>query len=130
MKVLLSAYACEPGKGSEPGVGWTWVCGLAGQVQLTVLTRSNNRDPIEAEIASLPHDHPLHGVRFLYHDLPASIRRLKSAGLCPRCLTTFSGNGRPHAASRVKRTLRTSSTTLPSARLCARDSGIGRRRRA
>ena len=83
MKVLLSAYACEPGKGSEPGVGWTWVCGLAGQVHLTVLTRSNNRDPIEVEIASLPHDHPLHGVRFLYHDLPASIRRLKSAGLLP-----------------------------------------------
>jgi hypothetical protein len=22
MKVLLSAYSCEPGKGSERGVGW------------------------------------------------------------------------------------------------------------
>ena len=83
MKVLLSAYACEPCKGSEPGVGWKWVCGLAGRVQLTVLTRSNNRVPIEAEIASMPHDHPLHTIQFLYHDLPAPIRRLKSAGLLP-----------------------------------------------
>lgn len=24
MKILFSAYACEPGKGSEPGVGWNW----------------------------------------------------------------------------------------------------------
>ena len=23
-KILLSAYACEPNKGSEPGVGWEW----------------------------------------------------------------------------------------------------------
>jgi len=23
-KILLSAYACEPKKGSEPGVGWNW----------------------------------------------------------------------------------------------------------
>jgi len=22
LRVLISAYACEPGKGSEPGVGW------------------------------------------------------------------------------------------------------------
>jgi len=24
LKILLSAYACEPGKGSEPGMGWHW----------------------------------------------------------------------------------------------------------
>ena len=24
LKILMSAYACEPGKGSEPGVGWRW----------------------------------------------------------------------------------------------------------
>lgn len=83
MNILLSAYACEPSKGSEPGVGWKWVCGLAGRVQLTVLTRSNNRDPIEAKIASMPNDHALHGVQFLYHDLPAPIRSLKRAGLLP-----------------------------------------------
>ena len=29
MKLLVSAYACEPGKGSEPAVGWNWVQALA-----------------------------------------------------------------------------------------------------
>lgn len=24
LKVLVNAYACEPDKGSEPGVGWNW----------------------------------------------------------------------------------------------------------
>src|SRR6185295_12842005 len=24
LRVLLSAYACEPSKGSEPGIGWNW----------------------------------------------------------------------------------------------------------
>ena len=24
MKILLSAYACEPNTGSEPNVGWNW----------------------------------------------------------------------------------------------------------
>ena len=24
MQILLSAYACEPNKGSEPEVGWKW----------------------------------------------------------------------------------------------------------
>ena len=30
MKVLVSAYACEPGWGSEPGVGWNCVRQAAG----------------------------------------------------------------------------------------------------
>ena len=29
MKVLISAYACEPAKGSEPVVGWTWALAAA-----------------------------------------------------------------------------------------------------
>jgi glycosyltransferase involved in cell wall biosynthesis len=38
--VLLSAYACEPGKGSEPGIGWNWACQIANQGhEVTVLTQ-------------------------------------------------------------------------------------------
>lgn len=51
MKILLSAYACEPEKGSEPGVGWNWalaLCRLGHQVQ--VITRSNNRPAIERAV--------------------------------------------------------------------------------
>jgi glycosyltransferase involved in cell wall biosynthesis len=83
LRVFLSAYACEPGKGSEPGVGWKWTCGLAGRVDLTVLTRSNNRKPIEAAIAALPEDHPMRSVRFLYHDNGPAWRWLKRRRLLP-----------------------------------------------
>lgn len=50
MRVLLSAYACEPGRGSEPEVGWRWAIELAecGH-QVWVLTRANNRVVIEKE---------------------------------------------------------------------------------
>ncbi|MEX2647483.1 MAG: glycosyltransferase family 4 protein [Alphaproteobacteria bacterium] len=50
-RVLLSAYACEPGKGSEPEVGWRWALELArlGH-EVTVLTRANNRAALEAAL--------------------------------------------------------------------------------
>ena len=67
MRILAIAYACEPGKGSEPGVGWVWSQMLAGLGQTCVVTRANNRAAIEASLPSLlPRDRP----RFLYVDLP------------------------------------------------------------
>jgi glycosyltransferase involved in cell wall biosynthesis len=65
-RVLLSAYACEPVKGSEPGVGWNWVRQLSQIAEVWVLTRANNRTSIEAAIA----EHPLPHVHFVYYDLP------------------------------------------------------------
>ena len=47
MRILVSAYACEPGKGSEPGVGWNFVKEMSSRHVLTVLTRANNRRTIE-----------------------------------------------------------------------------------
>ena len=47
-KILVSAYACEPGKGSEPGVGWNWVNGYAERgYEVHVITRANNKMAIE-----------------------------------------------------------------------------------
>jgi len=67
MKILLSAYACEPWKGSEPGVGWHWALELARQGhEVTVLTRANNREPIEVALKS----HVPMGLQFFYYDLP------------------------------------------------------------
>ena len=75
-KVLLSAYACEPGKGSEPGVGWHWAIEIArlGH-EVIVLTRKNNKALIEqVDIDSMR----LSGsIRFVYYDLPAWIQRMK-----------------------------------------------------
>ena len=65
LKVLLSAYACEPGRGSEPEVGWQWAIHLARLHDVTVVTRANNRAVIEAALATLPPPHPT----FLYYDL-------------------------------------------------------------
>lgn len=48
MRVLVSAYACEPGKGSEPGVAWNLARELSSRVTLWVITRANNREVIEA----------------------------------------------------------------------------------
>lgn len=37
-KILISAYACEPGKGSEPGVGWNWVKEISKYYDIWLLT--------------------------------------------------------------------------------------------
>lgn len=43
MKVLISAFACNPYQGSEPGVGWTAVCRIARHHEVFVLVDSHNR---------------------------------------------------------------------------------------
>jgi glycosyltransferase involved in cell wall biosynthesis len=77
LQVLLSAYACEPGRGSEPEVGWQWAIHLARLHDVTVVTRANNRDRIERALAGLPGPHP----RFLYFDLPPRWLTWKRRGL-------------------------------------------------
>jgi glycosyltransferase involved in cell wall biosynthesis len=73
MRVLLSAYACEPGKGSEPEVGWQRALHmLALADEVWVLTRSNNQVVIESDpLSSKP------GLHFLYYDLPPWVLLLK-----------------------------------------------------
>ena len=68
MKVLLSAYACEPGKGSEAGTGWNTVRSLAPFHEIWVLTRANNRPAIERELACVS-DSTVR-LHFAYYDLP------------------------------------------------------------
>ncbi|QYO68586.1 glycosyltransferase [Leptolyngbya sp. 7M] len=54
MKVLLSAYACEPNRGSEPGVGWNMAREIAQYHQVWVLVSHTHRDAIEAELNQRP----------------------------------------------------------------------------
>lgn len=66
-KIFVSAYACEPGLGSEIGVGWHWVLEMSKHFELWVLTRESNRHTIEPWIAQHPE---FSGIHFLYFDLP------------------------------------------------------------
>ena len=74
-RILLSAYACEPGRGSEPGVGWGWATELAelGH-EVWVLTRADNR----MTIARNPPVDPLNP-RFIYYDLPSWLEGVAKA---------------------------------------------------
>ncbi len=66
-RIFVSAYACEPGLGSEIGVGWHWVLEMSKHFELWVLTRESNRPTIEPWIAAHPE---FAGIHFLYFDLP------------------------------------------------------------
>ncbi len=72
-KVLLIAYACEPHVGSEPGTGWNVAMQLARKHDVTVATRANNREVIEAELAQC--HGPMPG--FLFIDPPSWTLKLK-----------------------------------------------------
>jgi glycosyltransferase involved in cell wall biosynthesis len=65
-KVLISAYACRPGMGSEPGVGWNIIRQLVKYYDIWVLTREDNRPSIEAELVK----NPISRLHFIYCDLP------------------------------------------------------------
>lgn len=54
MNILLSAYACEPNKGSEPGVGWSWAIELAKHYKVWVITRDNNKETIDSYLNNNP----------------------------------------------------------------------------
>ena len=65
-RILISAYGCEPDKGSEQGVGWHWMLEMAKTEELWVITRRNNQKFIER---AFPHELSKH-VHFIYYDLP------------------------------------------------------------
>ena len=72
--ILVSAYGCEPLKGSEPGVGWNWVLQMAKYNKLHVITRANNQEIIEAH---LPLDLKSNIV-FYYYDTSNFIKQFKN----------------------------------------------------
>lgn len=66
LRLLVSAYACEPELGSEPGIGWNAAVGIARHHDVWLITRANNRPPIEAYLQR----QPVSGLNFVYFDLP------------------------------------------------------------
>lgn len=70
-RILAFAYACEPGRGSEPGAGWAWSRMLARLGETWVITRHDYRASIERELLSMPERDRL---TFVYVDLPNAAR--------------------------------------------------------
>jgi len=66
LRVLISAYSCKPEEGSEPSVGWNWARQAGRFHEVWVITRTNNRAPIEKSLAK----EPLPNVHWVYFDLP------------------------------------------------------------
>ncbi len=82
MKILLSAYACEPQKGSEPAAGWKWIYELSKREHnIYVITRLNNKSNIETY---LDKNNPNHKINFIYYDLPSFFIKLKKRFKCTR----------------------------------------------
>lgn len=71
LNVLISAYACRPGEGSEPSVGWNTVWEVAKYHNVWVLTRANNRSAIEAQLKK----HPRLGLEIIYCKPPAWLEK-------------------------------------------------------
>src|ERR1700731_1179085 len=81
LRILLSAYSCEPGKGSEPGVGWHWAVEMARLGHcVSVLTRQNNREAIELALGDANAKTYASNLSFIYYDLPGWARWWKRNG--------------------------------------------------
>lgn len=80
-KVLISAFAAEPGRGSEQEVGWKWSIELArAGARVVVMTQTRNRRGIETalsreEFRGLP-------LEFVYIQFPKIFYYLKSRFAC------------------------------------------------
>ena len=79
LRVLLSAFACGPGKGSEPEVGWQWAVQMARFHDVTLLAESEDRPAIEEALRSWSAPNP--PPRFVYFDLPQWVPRLRRLGI-------------------------------------------------
>ena len=71
--ILATAYAMNPYKGSEDGMGWNFVCQIARFNQIIAITRENNRASVERYMAEHPSE-LYNNIQFYYFDLPYWLR--------------------------------------------------------
>ena len=72
-KILVSAYGCEPFRGSEAGVGWNWILQMARHNEMYVIARKNDKNKIEDNIPE-EYKNVLH---FYYYDTHPVLMKLK-----------------------------------------------------
>lgn len=76
-RVLLSAYACGPGRGSEPGVGWHTARALSAHHDVWVLTTPENQVAIRDELQTRAEP----SLRVVIVDWPPPLRTLAETRL-------------------------------------------------
>ncbi len=72
-KILVTAYAVNPYKGSEDGTGWNMICQIARYQKVVAITRENN----EEDIKKYCEENDFAGkenLQFLYFDWPWYLR--------------------------------------------------------
>jgi glycosyltransferase involved in cell wall biosynthesis len=77
--ILATAYAMNPYKGSEDGMGWNFVLQIARFNKVIAITRLNNRTHIEKFMNENPNPH-FANIQFVYFDLPYWMRFWKKGG--------------------------------------------------
>jgi glycosyltransferase involved in cell wall biosynthesis len=70
IRICISAYACDPTRGSEPGIGWNVVREMARRHRVWALTRQKN----ELAITAALQQEPLPNLQMVYFDVPSSLR--------------------------------------------------------
>lgn len=73
LRVLINAYACSPGMGSEPGMAWNWCVNLAKYCELYIITEGEFQDKIETTLASLPQGGNMY---FYYNPVSDRVRKM------------------------------------------------------
>jgi glycosyltransferase involved in cell wall biosynthesis len=94
--IIATAYAVNPYKGSEDGMGWNFICQIARYNKVIAVTRENNRPHIEQYMSENP-DYLYENMSFLYFDLPKWARFWKKGNrgamfyfyLWQRCVPGF-----------------------------------------
>jgi len=74
LKILISAYSCAPGRGSEPAVGWNVAELAARRHRVWVLLDEHNRPWVEQSVADLRRL----GIQWIFVKLPWPLSRLFS----------------------------------------------------
>ena len=72
-KILATAYALNPYKGSEDGMGWHFINQIAQNYPIVAVTRKNNQPKIAQYMLENPNQRYAN-ITFLYFDLPYWLR--------------------------------------------------------
>jgi glycosyltransferase involved in cell wall biosynthesis len=75
MRVLVSAYACEPSRGSEPEAGLQMVLAAATRHDVWVITRENNLPSLQAFLDHHPLGDRIHSLGLDVDGLPRRIKK-------------------------------------------------------